>query len=74
MKSCERLAIVGMCSLELVALAACGVRDGWTKPDGSDQDRKAALYECERDAKIAEGGPAMFRRCMDAKGYTQQKP
>ena len=59
--------------LALSVSSGCSVREGWVKPGATDQDRKVALYECERDARIAEGGPAMFRRCMDSKGYIQQK-
>lgn len=59
--------------LACVELAGCAVRDGWTKPGMTEQDRKEALYVCERDARITDGGWSMFRRCMDMKGYTQEK-
>lgn len=62
-----------MALLACVGLAGCALQEGWTKTDTTDQELKAALYACERDMLIADAGVAFFRRCMEAKGYRQQK-
>ena len=56
-----------------VGLVSCGLREGWVKADMTEQQRKADLYACERDMRMADAGPGLFRRCMEAKGYTQEK-
>jgi hypothetical protein len=65
-------AVVAVC----VILAACTIpsgapRDGWVKPGSTEQQRQADLYLCEREMLVADAGPNAFRRCMEARGYTQ---
>ena len=63
-------AVLAVC----VILAACTIpsgapRDGWVRPGGTEQQRQADLYLCEREMLIADAGPDEFRRCMQARGY-----
>lgn len=60
-----------MLASSILLLEGCSARDGWVRPDMTEQQRKADLYACERDQRMVDAGPRFFRRCMEAKGYAQ---
>ena len=54
-----------------ITLSGCAFREGWTRPDTTQAERKADLYACERDMWMTGASAKLFRQCMDARGYTK---